>query len=279
MEVLAGDKDFITQVVSYSTPLVLGQADSQSESGCLFTFDFSLVYWNSRLHHEHERIIASLKPDEVVVDVMAGVGPFAVPAAKKGCSVFGNDLNPESVKWMEVNRVKNKVSHISAMSIKLMFQVEDKLRVSEIDGHAFIKAAPELAWTKPFAPYAPKPNTREKDKAARKERERRKAEGLPPAPPTPAPTESTGPLKPRLPEHYIMNLPDSALTFLSSFPSSFTPLLSNESFKSTYPSLEDVPMPLIHVYCFTREMEYETAEKDVLQVSLFHFCQEASLTM
>ena len=40
---------------------------------------------------------------------MAGVGPFAVPAAKKGCSVFGNDLNPESVKWMEVNRVKNKV--------------------------------------------------------------------------------------------------------------------------------------------------------------------------
>jgi tRNA (guanine37-N1)-methyltransferase len=43
---------------------------------------------------------------------MAGVGPFAVPAAKKGCSVFGNDLNPESVKWMEINRVKNKVSSI-----------------------------------------------------------------------------------------------------------------------------------------------------------------------
>jgi tRNA (guanine37-N1)-methyltransferase len=48
----------------------------------------------------------------VIVDVMAGVGPFAVPAAKKGCSVFGNDLNPESVKWMEINRVKNKVSAI-----------------------------------------------------------------------------------------------------------------------------------------------------------------------
>jgi tRNA (guanine37-N1)-methyltransferase len=203
---------------------------------------------------------------------MAGVGPFAVPAAKKGCSVFGNDLNPESVKWMEVNRVKNKVSQTSFMCIKLIYQVEDKLRVSEIDGHAFIQAAPELAWTKPFAPYAPKPNTREKDKAARKE------EGLPPAPPTPAPTESAQPLKPRLPEHYIMNLPDSALTFLSSFPSSYTPLLSNESFKNTYPSLEDVPMPLIHVYCFTREMEYETAEKDVLQVSLVSK-RRASLTI
>lgn len=43
------------------------------------------------------------------MDLMAGVGPFAIPAAKKGCGVYGNDLNPESVKWMEVNRVNNKV--------------------------------------------------------------------------------------------------------------------------------------------------------------------------
>ena len=57
-----------------------------------------------------------MEPDEVVVDVMAGVGPFTVPAAKKGCSVFSNDLNPESVKWMEVNRVKNKVGHPTSHS-------------------------------------------------------------------------------------------------------------------------------------------------------------------
>ena len=147
-------------------------------------------------------------------------------------------------------------------------QVEDKLRVSEIDGHAFIKAAPELAWTNPFAPFSPKTNPREKDRVARKARERRKAEGLPPLPVAPVEEQPARPLVPRLPEHYIMNLPDSALTFLSSFPSSFTPLLSNESFKTAYPSLSDVPMPLIHCYCFTREMEYETAEKDVLQVSI-----------
>jgi tRNA (guanine37-N1)-methyltransferase len=47
-----------------------------------------------------------------VADVMAGVGPFAIPAAKKGCRVLGNDLNPEGVKWMSVNREKNKVSYI-----------------------------------------------------------------------------------------------------------------------------------------------------------------------
>lgn len=41
---------------------------------------------------------------------MAGVGPFAVPAARKRCLVLGNDLNPESTRWMEKNRVDNRVS-------------------------------------------------------------------------------------------------------------------------------------------------------------------------
>lgn len=49
---------------------------------------------------------------------MAGVGPFAIPAAKKGCYVLGNDLNPESVKWMRENRLKNKVRpHIKYFEI------------------------------------------------------------------------------------------------------------------------------------------------------------------
>ena len=56
---------------------------------------------------------------------MAGVGPFAVPAAKKGCSVFGNDLNPESVKWMEINRVKNKVRQ----SLSVVADIADPSRL------------------------------------------------------------------------------------------------------------------------------------------------------
>ena len=82
----------------------------QRESGCVFTFDFREVYWNTRLGAEHDRLIRQFKPEDgIVADVMAGVGPFTVPAAKKGCVVFGNDLNPACSKWHTKNVEMNNV--------------------------------------------------------------------------------------------------------------------------------------------------------------------------
>jgi len=51
------------------------------------------------------------QPDDVVADVFAGVGPFAVPAARKGCAVFANDLNPSSAKYLSLNVKNNRVRH------------------------------------------------------------------------------------------------------------------------------------------------------------------------
>jgi tRNA (guanine37-N1)-methyltransferase len=49
---------------------------------------------------EHTRIVSTLDAKtHIVADMMCGIGPFAVPAAKKGCRVYANDLNPESYKW------------------------------------------------------------------------------------------------------------------------------------------------------------------------------------
>lgn len=82
-----------------------------NENKCRFQFDFSKVYWNSRLCTEHERIIKKLlKPTDIMFDLFAGVGPFAVPAAKAKCLTYANDLNPESVKWLSVNMKRNKVT-------------------------------------------------------------------------------------------------------------------------------------------------------------------------
>ncbi|XP_056636416.1 tRNA (guanine(37)-N1)-methyltransferase [Diorhabda sublineata] len=96
MELLKGENNMITAV---------------KENNCTFKFDFSKVYWNSRLCTEHERIIKKLNQQDVLFDVFAGVGPFSIPAAKKRCVVYANDLNPESYKWLEYNAKANKISN------------------------------------------------------------------------------------------------------------------------------------------------------------------------
>lgn len=81
----------------------------QSEHDCLFTFDFSKVYWNSRLQNEHRRLVDLFRPDDLIADVFAGVGPFALPAAVKGCAVMANDLNPNSAEFLTLNAINNRV--------------------------------------------------------------------------------------------------------------------------------------------------------------------------
>lgn len=49
------------------------------------------------------------KPEDVIADVFAGVGPFAIPAGKKGCGVFANDLNPSSHEYLVKNIADNRV--------------------------------------------------------------------------------------------------------------------------------------------------------------------------
>lgn len=94
MELLAGEERFEVEV---------------KESGCVFKFDFSKVYWNPRLGTEHDRLIRMMTSSSVLFDACAGVGPFAVPAAKI-CKVLANDLNPESYKWLLENSKSNKKS-------------------------------------------------------------------------------------------------------------------------------------------------------------------------
>ena len=97
MEVIAGEADLLVAQVK--------------EQQCTFRFDFSKVYWNSRLHAEHERLVERhFQKGQRICDVFAGVGPFTIPAAKrKSCTVYANDLNPQSFYWLQENVKTNKV--------------------------------------------------------------------------------------------------------------------------------------------------------------------------
>uniref|UniRef100_A0AC34RTF2 tRNA (guanine(37)-N1)-methyltransferase n=2 Tax=Panagrolaimus sp. JU765 TaxID=591449 RepID=A0AC34RTF2_9BILA len=96
MELLAGEPNFIAEM---------------RERGIVYRFDFRKVFWNSRLSTEHGRIVDKLTKNSVVFDIFAGVGPFALPAVKKGVlKVFANDKNPFSTKYMAENVQLNKIS-------------------------------------------------------------------------------------------------------------------------------------------------------------------------
>ncbi|XP_062850955.1 tRNA (guanine(37)-N1)-methyltransferase [Trichomycterus rosablanca] len=110
MEVLAGENNMVAKV---------------KENGVAYEFDFSRVYWNPRLSTEHERIVSLLRRGDLVFDVFAGVGPFSVLAARRGCSIIANDLNPESFKWLQHNTKLNKV--------------ESKVTTFNLDGREFIR--------------------------------------------------------------------------------------------------------------------------------------------
>lgn len=93
MELIAGEDNTVVEL---------------HEEGCFFTFDYAKVYWNSRLQFEHRRLVQLIKPGSYICDMFCGVGPFALPAAKKKCVVYANDLNPESVAWLRINAKRNK---------------------------------------------------------------------------------------------------------------------------------------------------------------------------
>jgi tRNA (guanine37-N1)-methyltransferase len=110
MELLAGENQMLTTV---------------KEHGCSFTFDFSKVYWNSRLQSEHKRLVDTFQKGQTVCDMFAGVGPFAIHAARKGCIVYANDLNPESYSALSKNC---KLNH-----------VEDNVHCFNMDAREFVR--------------------------------------------------------------------------------------------------------------------------------------------
>lgn len=165
-------------------------------------------------------------------------------------------------------------------------QVERNVRAFEDDGRHFIQTSILKIWNDPFPPYVPPITSREAKRKARAEREARTAAAVtssdtsspstaPPPPPSdslaslslsssPSPSDPA-PSARRLPNHYIMNLPASALTFLDAFNGLFRPLYELVGEEEVKRTVEEAGgLPVVHCYCFTKEVE--EAEKDICAV-------------
>lgn len=208
-----------TQFRTFPMKVIAGDPQNliveQRESNCTFKFDFSKVYWNSRLHTEHDRLVSKFfLPGQVVCDVFAGVGPFAVPAGKKKVIVLANDLNPESFKYLKDNIDLNKVSNF--------------VRPFNLDGAEFISRSVPLLQQLIESQAGGVIRVPKKIKRSERANPNNQVEELVQIP--------------RVVSHYVMNLPDSAIDFLGNF---------NGLYKGVSIS-PDIDMPWIHVHCFEK---------------------------
>lgn len=213
-EILAGDQDM--NVV-------------QHEQGCVFHFDYARVYWNSRLETEHRRLVDKFEKGQMVCDVMAGVGPFAVPAGKKKIFVWANDLNPHGWEVMTDAIQRNKVGEF--------------VTPFNQDGRQFIRWSAQALLDADPVTVVIKPKMK-RDKTSTKGEDISNAQQSRPPPPEVY-------TRPTVFDHYVMNLPATAIEFLDAFIGLYAG--KEELFA---PNTQQ-KLPLIHVYCFSGHSENE----------------------
>jgi tRNA wybutosine-synthesizing protein 2 len=84
------------------------------EHGCLFKLDVAKVMFAPGNLFERGRLAGLVRPDEVVVDMFAGVGQFSIPIAKRArpSRVYAIELNPVAFRYLRENIELNRVGHV-----------------------------------------------------------------------------------------------------------------------------------------------------------------------
>jgi tRNA (guanine37-N1)-methyltransferase len=96
-EVLAGAPTTRTEVIEY---------------GHRFHVDLAAAYFSARLSSERQRILQQTGRNETVLDMFAGVGPFAITLAVRAALVVACDLNPRAVELMLENIAQNRTKNV-----------------------------------------------------------------------------------------------------------------------------------------------------------------------
>jgi tRNA (guanine37-N1)-methyltransferase len=83
------------------------------ENGCVFKVDVAKCYFSPRLSTERLRVARLAKPDDRVLNMFAGVGPFSIPIARMaGARVTSCDLSAYACELHSENNGLNKVERL-----------------------------------------------------------------------------------------------------------------------------------------------------------------------
>ncbi len=86
-----------------------------TEYGLSFDVDLSLAYFSARLATERQRVLGVMEEGERVLDMFAGVGPFAITLARRAGLVIAADLNPAAVHLLVHNIALNRATNVVPM--------------------------------------------------------------------------------------------------------------------------------------------------------------------
>jgi len=87
-----------------------GTETTHREYGHTYHLDLASVYFSPRLATERHRVTQQVTAGERVLDMFAGVGPYAIPAADRGATVVAVDVNPVAVRYLRENAAANGVA-------------------------------------------------------------------------------------------------------------------------------------------------------------------------
>ena len=85
---------------------------SYMEYGLSFAIDLEAAYFSARLASERRRILARMSAGERVLDMFAGVGPFALALAGSASLVVASDINPAAILLMAENIRLNRAGRV-----------------------------------------------------------------------------------------------------------------------------------------------------------------------
>ncbi len=99
IQIIAGEENTITNHKEYGITLIV---------------DVSKVYFSPRLSGEHYRISRLTQPGEIVLDMFAGIGSFAIMISKysKAERIYCIDINKNAIEYLIKNIDQNKITNI-----------------------------------------------------------------------------------------------------------------------------------------------------------------------